>query len=230
MTRVTIPERNESRPTSISIPPSVIAAQTYASLSLADTLLIASLTVFPAVFDATAGAAVTGTEPADFSSALEGLIAKGIVVTAPSSQPALFQLTRGAREFVSRLADAQDEINAARSRHDGYFLARLRGADDESPISLTNELFREFKRVNLEIAARRRIRRLVGLPERVARRPEGLTQRQWEVARLVAAGRTNFQIAQTMQISEWTVVNHLRAVMQRLGCSSRVDVARTVLT
>ncbi|MET2717270.1 LuxR C-terminal-related transcriptional regulator [Streptomyces harbinensis] len=54
----------------------------------------------------------------------------------------------------------------------------------------------------------------------------GLTPRQHEVALLVAKGLTNRQISRELEISEWTVVNHLRQVMRKLGCPSRVHVAR----
>jgi DNA-binding CsgD family transcriptional regulator len=56
----------------------------------------------------------------------------------------------------------------------------------------------------------------------------GLTSRQVEVAQLVADGLTNRQIASKLGIAEWTVVNHLRQVMQKLDCSSRVQVARAL--
>ncbi|MFD7511268.1 LuxR C-terminal-related transcriptional regulator, partial [Streptomyces sp. NPDC059853] len=55
---------------------------------------------------------------------------------------------------------------------------------------------------------------------------DGLTPRQHEVALLVAKGLTNRQISRELEISEWTVVNHLRQVMRKLGCPSRVHVAR----
>jgi DNA-binding CsgD family transcriptional regulator len=55
-----------------------------------------------------------------------------------------------------------------------------------------------------------------------------LTAREAEVASLVATGLTNKQVAFRLHISEWTVVNHLRQVMRKLGCSSRVQVARWV--
>ncbi|MFI9461713.1 LuxR C-terminal-related transcriptional regulator [Streptomyces xiamenensis] len=54
----------------------------------------------------------------------------------------------------------------------------------------------------------------------------GLTPRQHEVAQLVAEGLTNRQISRELEISEWTVVNHLREVMRKLRCPSRVHVAR----
>lgn len=52
-----------------------------------------------------------------------------------------------------------------------------------------------------------------------------LTPRQVQVAMLVAEGMTNRQIAVRLEISEWTVVNHVRQVMRRLNCTSRVQVA-----
>ena len=53
-----------------------------------------------------------------------------------------------------------------------------------------------------------------------------LTARELEVAELVSAGLTNRQIARRLGIAEWTVVNHLRKIMRKLDCSSRVEVAR----
>jgi len=53
-----------------------------------------------------------------------------------------------------------------------------------------------------------------------------LTRREYEVAGFVARGMTNRQVARTMGIAEWTVVNHLRKIMRKLDCTSRVEVAR----
>ncbi len=55
-----------------------------------------------------------------------------------------------------------------------------------------------------------------------------LTPRQAQIAKLVANGLTNRQIARSLGLSEWTVINHLRQVMQKLKCPSRVHVARLV--
>lgn len=55
-----------------------------------------------------------------------------------------------------------------------------------------------------------------------------LTSRQLQIAELVAKGMTNRQIARNLGLSEWTVVNHLRRVMNKLECPSRVHVARIV--
>lgn len=58
--------------------------------------------------------------------------------------------------------------------------------------------------------------------------PYELTPRQYEIALLVAEGLTNRQIARRLGISEWTVTNHLRVVMQKLDCTSRVHVVRAL--
>ncbi|MFF1300399.1 MULTISPECIES: ATP-binding protein [unclassified Streptomyces] len=69
-----------------------------------------------------------------------------------------------------------------------------------------------------------------GRPEERAEPGEAaaLTPRQLQVALLVADGLTNRQIAQQLEIAEWTVVNHVRHVMRKLGCGSRVQVAWAV--
>lgn len=55
-----------------------------------------------------------------------------------------------------------------------------------------------------------------------------LTPRQFEVATLVARGMTNRQISRELDISQWTVVNHIREVMRKLNVPSRVHVAQWV--
>ncbi|WP_407561155.1 LuxR C-terminal-related transcriptional regulator [Streptomyces sp. 184] len=57
-----------------------------------------------------------------------------------------------------------------------------------------------------------------------------LTKRELEVALLVSEGLTNRVIARRLGIAEWTVVNHLRKVMRKLGCQSRVQVTRRLAT
>jgi DNA-binding CsgD family transcriptional regulator len=49
----------------------------------------------------------------------------------------------------------------------------------------------------------------------------GLTERELEVLRLVAAGRSNREIAAALVISEHTVARHLQNIFAKLGLSSR---------
>lgn len=59
-------------------------------------------------------------------------------------------------------------------------------------------------------------------------RPTPLTRRETDVAVLVGEGLTNREVARRLAISEWTVVNHMRHIMRKLDCTSRVQIARWV--
>ncbi|MBD0337347.1 MAG: helix-turn-helix transcriptional regulator [Cyanobacteria bacterium Co-bin13] len=48
-----------------------------------------------------------------------------------------------------------------------------------------------------------------------------LTERELQIATLVALGRPNKQIASHLRISEWTVSTHLRRIFIKLGVDSR---------
>ncbi|AGL18771.1 response regulator receiver protein [Actinoplanes sp. N902-109] len=56
--------------------------------------------------------------------------------------------------------------------------------------------------------------------------PGRLTAQQEQIARLVAAGATNREIAQELFLSPRTVDHHLRNVYERLGVRSRTELAR----
>ena len=51
----------------------------------------------------------------------------------------------------------------------------------------------------------------------------GLTPRQLEILRLVAAGSTNRQIARTLTISEATARTHLANIYTKLGATNRTQ-------
>ncbi len=55
--------------------------------------------------------------------------------------------------------------------------------------------------------------------------PGGLTSREVEVLRLIAAGSTNKQIALSLVISEHTVARHVQNMLAKLGCGSRAALA-----
>jgi DNA-binding NarL/FixJ family response regulator len=55
--------------------------------------------------------------------------------------------------------------------------------------------------------------------------PDGLTEREMEVLRLVARGRTNPGIAQELGITEHTAKEHLGNILDKLGLENRVQVA-----
>ena len=53
------------------------------------------------------------------------------------------------------------------------------------------------------------------------RERHGLTDRELEVLRLVAAGKSNREIAAALVISEHTVARHVQNIFGKLGVSSR---------
>jgi DNA-binding NarL/FixJ family response regulator len=63
--------------------------------------------------------------------------------------------------------------------------------------------------------------RLEALSRRTPATIGGLTARELEVLRLVAAGKTNREIAATLIISDHTVRRHLQNIFAKLGVPSR---------
>lgn len=57
----------------------------------------------------------------------------------------------------------------------------------------------------------------------------GLSPREREVARLVAQGYTNGEIAETLSISAWTVATHLRRVFGKLNVRSRAHMVAALI-
>jgi DNA-binding CsgD family transcriptional regulator len=60
-------------------------------------------------------------------------------------------------------------------------------------------------------------------------RPFGLTAREIEVVRLVAAGHSNKTIASQLVLSERTVAHHLNSILGKLGVSSRAAATAVAL-
>lgn len=56
--------------------------------------------------------------------------------------------------------------------------------------------------------------------------PNNLTDRQVEILHWVAQGKANGEIAQILDLSEHTVKNHLKQVLQKLGATNRVQAAK----
>jgi DNA-binding CsgD family transcriptional regulator len=56
-----------------------------------------------------------------------------------------------------------------------------------------------------------------------------LTPRELQIVALVAQGRVNKQIADDLQISEWTVSTHLRRIFAKLGVDTRAAMVSRCL-
>jgi DNA-binding CsgD family transcriptional regulator/pimeloyl-ACP methyl ester carboxylesterase len=58
-----------------------------------------------------------------------------------------------------------------------------------------------------------------------ARPPDGLSIRETEVLRLIAAGKSNQQIADALVVSPSTVLHHVTNILTKTGCSNRTEAA-----
>lgn len=130
-------------------------------------------------------------------------------ITAPFEQ-ALTQLRWGAA-----LANADDRKTAVDTVTSAYRTARQLGAKPlaQGCAASLAEMGEQVDRRLGRLAAR-------------SLEPAGLTRREKQVLRLLSAGRTNRQIAGELFVSTRTVDMHVRNVLTKLGCTSRVAAAR----
>jgi DNA-binding NarL/FixJ family response regulator len=54
---------------------------------------------------------------------------------------------------------------------------------------------------------------------------DGLSNRELEVLRLIAEGCSNREIGERLFISQHTAANHVRSILQKLGCANRAEAA-----
>lgn len=56
-----------------------------------------------------------------------------------------------------------------------------------------------------------------------------LTPRECEIARLMTEGMTNKEIAQTLEISHWTVAAHLRRIYDKTNVHRRAALSSAII-
>jgi NarL family two-component system response regulator LiaR len=79
--------------------------------------------------------------------------------------------------------------------------------------------------VHLAPAVQRLLLQAMAQPNQVTASPEVLTEREREVLTLLAAGRSNKEIARHLRLSERTVKGHVGSVLGKLGLASRTQAA-----
>jgi DNA-binding CsgD family transcriptional regulator len=96
--------------------------------------------------------------------------------------------------------------------------------DDARARELLTETVGACERFGLR-GLRRKLRALQGTQRAHVEGPDGLSSREVEVLRLVAAGRSNREIGTALSISEHTAANHLRSILRKTGCANRTHAA-----
>ncbi len=104
----------------------------------------------------------------------------------------------------------------------------LADGDPDRARRLAQDAAEEFRRLDmpgpLAVALTLSDRADLG-PRRATARPAGLTEREYEVARLVGEALTNQQIAERLFLSVRTVESHVRSALTKLGLTSRTQIA-----
>ena len=114
-------------------------------------------------------------------------------------------------------------------------VALAAAGEREPALDLLADAYRTARKLGARPLAAEATREVAALGESVAERlgpraaahadGPGLTRRELEVVRLVAVGRTNREIATELFLSPRTVDMHIRNMLRKLDCRSRVEAA-----
>ena len=163
------------------------------------------------------------------ASAVRAACAGAEVLLAAADAPAAARLAEQAAssgEAAGALRDAADarllaaRALAAAGRTDDARAALQRVASDTcggGALRLRDASARELRRLGTRVSAEAR---------RASPRPGDLTEREREIADLVAHGRSNNEIAAALFLSEKTVRNALTRIYAKLGVRSRTQLTR----
>jgi len=111
----------------------------------------------------------------------------------------------GVMGFTLKNSTLTDVAEAIRSVADGH-----RVIPDRLALKMSEQLYNEQNNGNSFVAGGNR----------------GLTTREQEIARLVAEGLGNQEIADKLSIQSVTVKSHIHAILQKLNCRNRLELAR----
>ncbi len=124
--------------------------------------------------------------------------ARIVILTGSGIDAKILDAVRvGALGYVDKATDSETLVESVR---------RAARGEHSIPLSLTRKLMGQIR-----------------FPTQIISDP--LTQRESEIATLVARGLSNQQIADQLFISEGTVRTHMSRVLSKLGYSNRVEVA-----
>ncbi|MCL6517666.1 response regulator transcription factor [Alicyclobacillus sp.] len=127
---------------------------------------------------------------------------KILILTVSDAEESLFEAVKsGASGYVLKNASPQEVMDSVR---------RVSAGEPVIPGNLAMQIISEFSKP---------------VVKPVQQQVEQLTEREIEVLRYLSAGATNKDIAQALYISENTVRNHVRNILEKLHLSNRVQAA-----
>ena len=128
-----------------------------------------------------------------------------VVLTMYQDEEYIFDLVKaGATGYMLKTSDSSQILKAIRSTYQGESLIQP---------SVASKILSEFSHLSQPRPAK---------PPRPAKE---LTDRELEVIRRVADGKTNKEIANLLNISEKTVKNHVRNIFHKLDVDDRTQAA-----
>ncbi|KGN32337.1 chemotaxis protein CheY [Knoellia sinensis KCTC 19936] len=129
---------------------------------------------------------------------------KILILTASDDESDLFSAIKaGASGYLLKDLPTEQIADSVRLVHSGQSMI---------PPHMASQLIAEFSRLSNE-------------PPKEAQSGPRLTDRELEVLALVARGKANKEIASQLFISENTVKNHVRNILEKLQLHSRVEAA-----
>jgi len=125
--------------------------------------------------------------------------------------------------FLTAKDETEDRVEGFRSGVDAYLTKPF---EPDELVAVINNILQRVERTHSTIA------RLVGneQPETVFVRDEELTEAEWRVAREVARGLSNKEIAAELNLSIRTIENHVSRILAKKNFSNRVEIARHIIS
>lgn len=130
-----------------------------------------------------------------------------LVGMEPDEEQFLAAVRSGVAGYLLQDASASDAVNAVRAVHRGQAVC---------PPRLCCALFRVVSQTTAEMAL-----------QNSAAKPD-LTLRQQQLVSLVARGLTNKEIASHLNLSEFTVRNHIHRILKQVDAGSRSEAVETI--
>lgn len=132
-----------------------------------------------------------------------------VVLTMYDEKEYIFDLVKaGATGYMLKNSDSSQIVKAIRSTYQGESMLQP---------SVATKILSEFSHLSEKSVSRS------------SKTEHDLTEREIQVIQLIADGKTNKEIANTLAISEKTVKNHVRNIFQKLEVDDRTQAAMIAL-